>query len=95
MGVCVWGGVCGGVGGGGLPVTGGGGGVGGWGGGYRSPVNSPHKGPVTQKMFPFDDVIMGIGLVLPKYSSHGTKWLIHWGQLMQYDISLLYPTCSH
>ena len=22
------------------------------------PVNSPHKGPVTQKMFPFDDVIM-------------------------------------
>ena len=24
----------------------------------RSPVNSPHKGPVTRKMFPFDDVIM-------------------------------------
>ena len=24
----------------------------------RSPVNSPHKGPVTWKMFPFDDVIM-------------------------------------
>ena len=24
----------------------------------RWPVNSPHKGPVTQKMFPFDDVIM-------------------------------------
>ena len=24
------------------------------------PVNSPHKGPVTRKMFPFDDVIMGI-----------------------------------
>ena len=23
------------------------------------PVNSPHKGPVTRKMFPFDDVIMG------------------------------------
>ena len=22
-------------------------------------VNSPHKGPVTRKMFPFDDVIMG------------------------------------
>ena len=21
-------------------------------------MNSPHKGPVTQKMFPFDDVIM-------------------------------------
>ena len=25
---------------------------------HRRPVNSPHKGPVTQKMFPFDDVIM-------------------------------------
>ena len=25
---------------------------------HRSPVNSPHKGPVTWKMFPFDDVIM-------------------------------------
>ena len=24
----------------------------------RSAVNSPHKGPVTRKMFPFDDVIM-------------------------------------
>ena len=24
----------------------------------RWPMNSPHKGPVTQKMFPFDDVIM-------------------------------------
>ena len=24
----------------------------------NSPVNSPHKGPVTRKMFPFYDVIM-------------------------------------
>ena len=28
------------------------------GGIHRWPVNSPHKGPVTGKMFPFDDVIM-------------------------------------
>ena len=27
---------------------------------HRRPVNSPHKGPVTRKMFPFDDVIMSI-----------------------------------
>ena len=27
---------------------------------HRGPVNSPHKGPVTRKMFPFDDVIMFI-----------------------------------
>ena len=25
---------------------------------HRRPVNSPHKGPVTRKIFPFDDVIM-------------------------------------
>ena len=28
---------------------------------HRSPVNSPHKVPVTRKMFPFDDVIMKSG----------------------------------
>ena len=27
---------------------------------HRWPVNSPHKGPVTRKMFPFDDVLMTI-----------------------------------
>ena len=25
---------------------------------HQSPVNSPHKGPLTRKMSPFDDVIM-------------------------------------
>ena len=25
---------------------------------HRGPVNSPHKWPVTEKMFSFDDVIM-------------------------------------
>ena len=29
-----------------------------WEGNSSGPVNSPHKGPVTRKMFPFDDVIM-------------------------------------
>ena len=29
---------------------------------HRWPMNSPHKGPVTRKMFPFDDVIMSLGL---------------------------------
>ena len=31
----------------------------------NSPVNSPHKGPVTRKMFPFDDVIMKYGRCTP------------------------------
>ena len=30
----------------------------------RWPVNSPHKWPVTRKMFPFDDIIMRIICVL-------------------------------
>ena len=28
---------------------------------HSEPVNSPHKWPVTRKMFPFDDVIMCFG----------------------------------
>ena len=29
---------------------------------HQWPVNSPHNGPVTRKMFPFDDVIMSVVL---------------------------------
>ena len=32
---------------------------------HRRPVNSPHKWPVTRKMFPFDDVIMVPVYVIP------------------------------
>ena len=39
---------------------------------HWGPVNSPHKWPVTRKMFSFDDVIMGIGLFLPEYSRRST-----------------------
>ena len=43
---------------------------------YRWPVNSPHNGPVTRKMFPFDDVIM--------------IWVLtHWGRIMNICISKL------
>ena len=40
---------------------------------HRWPVHSPHKGPVTRKMFPFDGVIMtNDGLVYWRfYASHG------------------------
>ena len=31
---------------------------------HRWPMNSPHKGPVTRKMFPFDDVIMSMRSVI-------------------------------
>ena len=36
---------------------------------HRWPVNSPHKWPVTRKMFPFDDVTMGYVL----YMRQGTS----------------------
>ena len=32
---------------------------------HRGPVNSPHKWPVTRKMFPFDDVSHGISPSTP------------------------------
>ena len=35
---------------------------------HRGPVNSPHKGPVTRKMFPFDDVTM-----------YRLQWIVNWG----------------
>ena len=31
---------------------------------HRGPVNSPHKWPVTRKLFPFDDVIMQMWIIL-------------------------------
>ena len=36
---------------------------------HRRPVNSPHKGPVTRKMFPFDDIIMSWSLHVALTSS--------------------------
>ena len=43
-------------------------------GNQRGPVNSPHKGPVTRKMFPFDDVIMKSGT--PTIASICKAWTL-------------------
>ena len=47
------------------------------------PVNSPHKGPVSRKMFPFDDVIMHIGKVHRRqpiiWTNAGTMLTVHLG----------------
>ena len=44
---------------------------------HRWPVNSPHKGPVTRKIFPFDDVIMCCWLIavtrFAKFGGVGVK----------------------
>ena len=43
---------------------------------HRRPVNSPHKWPVTRKMFPFDDVIMCSSSIIEQYRSKAS-WSIH------------------
>ena len=54
---------------------------------HRRPVNSPHKRPVTRKMFPFDDIIMVIiifllwiciyySICMAAGSTSGTIWVI-------------------
>ena len=62
---------------------------------HRWPVNSPHKGPVTRKMFPFDDVIMGIwphfrqnSLICPSKDLFSNHWFEQHSNLSEY-ISLL------
>ena len=42
------------------------------------PVNSPHKGPVTRKMFPFDDVIMWTRTLRNKLTHYFAHVVICW-----------------
>ena len=52
---------------------------------HRGPVNSPHKWPVTRKMFPFDDVIM----VRSRYAEHsktGDKENAFWGWIEDFKL---------
>ena len=50
---------------------------------HQGPVNSPHKWPITRKMFPFNDVIMNeqifirrtpVGLELPQTTTIETQY---------------------
>ena len=45
---------------------------------HRGPVNSPHKWPVTRKMFPFDEVILNFMCHQDVCSILYTK-VLHWG----------------
>ena len=49
---------------------------------HRRPVNSPHKWPVTRKMFPFDDVFMDLRIWL------GNTTVTH--HLFQSDLQIYY-----
>ena len=43
---------------------------------HRGRVNSPHKWPVTQKMFPFDNVIMVTHKILPHTYLQTQQWWV-------------------
>ena len=43
----------------------------------RGPVNSLHKGPVTRKMFPFDDVIMSINTMAVDALTCAQRFISH------------------
>ena len=71
---------------------------------HREPVNSPHKWPVTRKMFPFGDVIMVCCVLLPVDLGHRQIitsivtcgiWLLTHAQLQPQCISdlLHLPQC--
>ena len=48
---------------------------------HRCPVNSLHKGPVTRKMFPFDDIIMCKSWCIRGSMSNSWEDLFtHWGR---------------
>ena len=67
---------------------------------HRRPVNSPHKGPVTRKMFPFDDVIKGSssGVVgstgaYGRLSGHPAGPVLGWVARVEYPVPKHY-TCQ-
>ena len=56
------------------------------------PVNSPHKGPVTRKMLPFDDVIMLSGVIMFCCSWWRSNSWPSAATIMTQYFDLLYPT---
>ena len=54
---------------------------------HRGPVNSPHRWPVTRKMFPFDDVIMyNTTLTIACYI---WWWVVNHGMALQFIVITL------
>ena len=52
---------------------------------HQSPVNSPHKWPVTRKMFPFDDVIMILQQSYVFCSAYNS-WEFQDGRILEWGI---------
>ena len=65
---------------------------------HQGPVNSPHKWPVTRKMFSFDDVIMATGLCPSSVSLRlrhfiHTKWQLKRPQVTYWLVSPIEYEC--
>ena len=57
---------------------------------HRWPVDSPHKRPVTRKMLPFDDVIMG------KFQQQASsRWCDIIKMYINLDVSFPFSACEH
>ena len=55
---------------------------------HRWPVNSPHKRPVTRKMFPFDDVIM---VCVTAFNTETTDMKSHMVQHYRWFVDVNHP----
>ena len=66
---------------------------------HRWPVNSPHKGPVTRKMFPFGDVIMNrentpcYTTVHPKKCAHSSCIVAYVFSCDQAALQMVFSVC--
>ena len=64
---------------------------------HRCAVNSPHKGPVTRKMFPFDDVIVHSPtmLLISTWNTHvgNASFTFHQGFKSQLEVTDLQVDC--
>ena len=57
---------------------------------HRGPVNSPHKWPVTRKIFPFDDVIMGCSRNSPVWNNPVCQYFMHpWDYTYRFKMNVL------
>ena len=57
---------------------------------HRWPVNSPHIGPVTRKMFPFDDVIIRLAILI-RLLDRGQSKRIHDDVIKRKHFSRCWP----
>ena len=65
---------------------------------HRRPVNSPHEGPVTRKMFPFDDVIMQMSishLFEQRYQSICNLYMLAKCQRHWHALRICFSLCHH